>query len=436
MRDRDQDETQPSSPNNQYPPPQSPLPNQGTTKKVVQKPASLFISALRRNKVLLVILLSAAVLTTIMIGTGAFAGYFTGRQTRLEGESAQVESDINEQFNLGIVDLAEGDLELARQRLEYVLSLDPSYPGAADRMAEVLYTLYATASPTPQLLVGTPSPTFDPRPAQELFAKAENLLASRDWNNTIETLVALRKNNPAYETARVDGMLYLALRYRGVDKILSEHNLEGGIYDLALAENFSLLDVEARNTRNWARLYIIGSSFWEVFPQQAVYYFGQVASAAPYLRDASGWTARDRYREALIQYGDQLADSEEWCAALIQYEIAYSIRADEKLSKTIEAIALQCSPPTATISSPTITFTPTITGSVTTIPTITGTLFPTISTPSPTLIPSATPGQPTSTGLPPSPTPTQPQATTEIPPTPVPTDTPAPPEDPTATPTP
>jgi len=436
MRDRDQDETQPSSSNSLNTPPQSPLPNQGAARTVVKKPASIFVGGLQRNKVLLIFLLLAAVLTTITIAAGAFAGYFSGRQALDEGESAQIKSEINEQFNLGVAELAEGNLELARQRLEYVLSQDPSYPGAADRMAEVLYTLYATASPTPQLLVGTPSPTFDPRPAQELFAKAEALLANREWTNTIETLVALRKNNPAYEAARIDGMLYLALRYRGVDKILKEHNLEGGIYDLALAENFSLLDVEARNTRNWARIYVIGSSFWEVFPEQAVYYFGQVASAAPYLRDASGWTARDRYRGALIQYGNQLADSEEWCAALIQYEIAFSIRADEQLSKTIDAVALQCSPPTATIPSITITFTPTLTGSVTTFPTITGTLIPTISSPSPTFIPIDTPGQPTSTSLPPSPTPTQPQATTDVPPTPVPSDTPAPPIDPTATPTP
>lgn len=430
MQHREPDETKPTTVNNQHPAPQNSTTHQDSTKTVDRTPTSKIIRVLQRNKTLLIILVLAVLLFTFTIITGSFAGYFSGKQALLTMESAQVESTIYEQFDLGVQNLLGGDLEIARQRFEYVLSQDPSYPGAADRMAEVLTILYATATPTLIPPTGTPSPTADPRPAQDLFAKAEGLLANWEWTAAIDTLVGLRKENPSYQTARVDGMLYLALRYRGIEKILKEHNLEGGIYDLALAENFAPLDVEAGNARNWARLYIIGSSFWEAYPEQAAYYFGQVASAAPYLRDASGWTATDRYRASLIQYGDQLARNEDWCTSQVQYEIAYSIRADDNLLKKIEDVALECSPPTATIPSVTITFTPTITGSITVSPTLTGTIFP------PQLTPSPTPGSPTGTQVVPTPTPTDPPPTTEIPPTPEPSETPSPTEEPTATPTP
>jgi len=44
-------------------------------------------------------------------------------------------------------------------------------------------------------------------------------------------------------------MLFISLRQRGVDKIWKEGDLEGGIYDLALAARFAPLDVQASSSR-------------------------------------------------------------------------------------------------------------------------------------------------------------------------------------------
>ena len=54
----------------------------------------------------------------------------------------------------------------------------------------------------------------------------------------------------------MDGLLYLSLRSRGVQKIYKERNLQGGIYDLAVAEKFGPIDLEANNARNLARFYL------------------------------------------------------------------------------------------------------------------------------------------------------------------------------------
>lgn len=385
-----------------------------------------------KNRRMLFMLAAFISLLIFFTVSGGLAGYMSGQRNRQAQESSLLQSSIEQQYEMGLADLANEQYELARQRFEYVLANDPSYPGAGENLTRVLLLLHTTATPTLEPPTATPEPTLDPRPSEELFSHAEDLLANQDWNATIETLISLRKANPSLNTARVDGMLFLALRYRGLEKILGENNLEGGIYDLALAENFGPLDFEASRARTWARIYIIGSSFWEVDPEQAVYYFSQVAAAAPYLRDASGWTATDRYRAALIQYGDKLIQQEDWCSAQVQYESAYTIRADNTLLVKIEQAALACNPPTETQT--TWTVTPTTTGTITVTPT--GTLI--TATPSPSM--TATLPLPPSTATPmytmtPSATQTlEPVTTTAPPPTATPSPTSESPNNPTPTP--
>jgi hypothetical protein len=216
----------------------------------------------------------------------------------------------------------------------------------------------------------------------------------------------------------VDSLLYRALHSRGVDKIRKASNLEGGIYDLSLAEKIGPLDAIAQGWRNLARLYLIGSSFWEVYPEQAVYFFGQVASGAPFLRDASGWTARERYRASLIHYGNQLAAQGQWCAAQEQYALALAIGDDGQIQAQATEVSYQCylptqiaasqtwapsRTPTATIILPTLG--PTSTATATGLPTNQPTQDPTatqteLPTPTPTLMPTET--------VPPQPLPSEP----------------------------
>jgi tetratricopeptide (TPR) repeat protein len=354
--------------------------------------------------------LFSAVAFSGMAFLGGMGGYQNAQEQFSLLKATQGAQTLVEQYTLGVQELGTGQYDLARQRFEYVLAHDPGFPGATDKMAEVMQILYATATPTMRPPTPTLTPTRDLRPVQDLLSQAKSDFASGDWDGVVNTLVSLRQVDPKYQVVEVDRLLYLTLRNRGVDKIKKESNLEGGIYDLALAERFGPLDSEAENYRNLARIYMIGSSFWEAYPEQAVYYFRQVASAAPYLRDASGWTATERYRGALMQYGDQLAKSGDWCGAQDQYEQAISIRADASIQATAAYSALQCSPPTET--PPPITDTPTFT------PTLTATLTP-------TWLPSETPTTPAV--ISPTPTNTSAPVVTEVP---LPSDTPTPSETP------
>lgn len=378
------------------------------------------------------------ILAILMAAGGALAGYNSGQRVIHSSQAQQAAQVLKGQYNLALEDLQAGRYEVARQRLEYVITQDPSYPGAQDKLAQAMAVLYATATPTPLPPTDTPTPTRDLRPVQDLFNQAAQQIAASDWDGALNTLTSLRGADPSYQTAKVDAMIYTALRNRGVDRILKKGDLEGGSYDLALAERFGPLDVDADNVRNWARLYMYGNSFWGADPARAIYYFSQVASAAPYLTDGSGWTAMARYREVLIQYGDLLGKQGKWCDAEQQYQLAVNIRATDQLQSTLSDASEKCSPPTATeapTETPTTTPSPTIevipTEAPTTIPAATtepvATTQPTATTqPAPTTQAAST-TQPAATTEPaPSPTITatkgptatpMPTATTETPPT-------------------
>jgi hypothetical protein len=341
----------------------------------VSKPAS-------RSWMLLWVLL-AAFLVGGMVFAGGFLGYRSGSA---QVASLQVMDNLvgfQEQYYLGIQDFREGRYDLARQRFEYVIANDPGYPGAANRLEEVMRILLVTATATPSPIPATitPTPTQDFSSVEEIYQRAQDSFANGDWDAVIDTCTALRREDPTYHVVDVDSLLYRALQSRGVDKIRKASNLEGGIYDLTLAEKFGPLDAIAQGWRNLARIYLIGSSFWEVYPEQAVYFFGQVAAGAPYLRDASGWTALERYRASLIHYGNQLATQGQWCAAQEQYALALAMRDDTQIQVQATDVSYQCALPTYIAATQTYAPSQTATGAVPTFDatwTVTPTGFPTL----------------------------------------------------------
>jgi tetratricopeptide (TPR) repeat protein len=404
------DETQASVPSNEDSP-SADIPGSGSPGSVEEGKPGRSLSW----PLLIIISLSALLL---IAATSAVSGYFSGINERTNFEVTQVAMQVEEQYQLGLEDMQAKRYELARQRFEYVIKLDPNYPGVTEQLAMVLLEINTTATPT---LVPTPTltPTPDMRGAGELYSQSQLLLADGKWTEAIDTLLKLRKDEPDYQTIKVDSMLYVALRNRGVDRILREGDLEGGTYDLALAEKFGPLDVEASNMRTWADLYKTGASFWGLDWGQSAYYFGQIIIVAPNLRDNTNMTAAERFRIATIKYGDFLAANKEWCLAQEQYEAAFSLGSDPSVEPTADWVTKRCTnskndnqnnqpPPPPPESTPTQEVVPSESPSV---------------EPPPTQPP---PTQPAPT----QPPPTQPPATTEPPAAttqpPAPTDTPQP----------
>jgi tetratricopeptide (TPR) repeat protein len=338
--------------------------------------------------------LGVFVLLLIALGS-VYLGYQSAIQQRLGYQSTQVAAEAQAQFDLAVQDQQAGHYDLARQRYEYVMQIDPNFPGITEKLAEVIVAMISTATPT---VAPTPTltPTLDTRGREELFTQAQASLLAGDWSTAIDTLLILRKRDATFMAVKVDGMIFVALRNRGVDKIASQADLEGGTYDLALAERFGPLDVEARNWRDWATLYVRGASFWDVDWAQAVYYFAQLVQIAPNLVDGSGYTAYERNILALLGYGDWYARQGMYCEAQQQYEAALSIRDDPVARPTADFASQKCQEANTVVSTPMILNTPTPTATLEFIP-VENTPTPTATQEIPIETPTATPESPTPT---------------------------------------
>lgn len=274
----------------------------------------------------------------LVVVVSSLWGFQNGRTVKYIRGTVTVRLYLEQQYGLALDEMAGGDYNLAYQRLQYIHQQDPNFSEANEALEQVAAILGEVTPVVSESQGATPTATLDPRPAQQLFDLALNYYAGGQWDLTLQTISSLRQANPDFRAIEVDGMVYGALRNRGVDKILNQGELEGGLYDFSLAENFGPIDRDAEIYRGWARLYMQGNGFWMAYPDIALEYYGQVAAAAPGLHDLSGMSAFYRYWQSLIQYADQLAASGDWCQAWDYYDEALRANNDGEVdSKSIEA---------------------------------------------------------------------------------------------------
>jgi len=280
----------------------------------------------------------------LLIGLGAFGGYSSGIGDRQSAERAVITKQLSEQYTFALVDIESGRYEAAIQRLEFIIANDPSFPGVMEKLTEVMVI---SSIPTP-----TATPTLTATPdfsgAESAYQRAQQLINAQDWPGALAALDTIRKLDTTYKTAQVDGMYYFALRNYGHTLITKDGNLEGGIYQLTLAERFGPLDNTAVGLREGARTYIIGASFWELDWQQAAAYFSVVGNGWPAMWDGT-MTASKRLYIASMRYGDDLYNRQAFCEAYDQYKIALAIaELDSDAARNSVDAFNQCFPPTAT----------------------------------------------------------------------------------------
>jgi len=287
----------------------------------------------------------------IILILAVLGGYGSGISIRRDTQTSVLAQQLGQQFQFALVDMQFGRYANARQRFEFIISNDPSYPGAQQKLTEVLVLINVpTPTITPSL---TPTPDFTG--AEQAFTRAQQLIATQDWTGAISALDQMRKLDPKYQTSLVDGMYYFALRNYGYSQITQQGNLEGGIYQLTLAERFGPLDRDSNGLREGARYYLIGASFWELDWEQTLFYFYQVYRGWSGLWDGT-MTASERYWFASMRYADQLVGEEQFCDAVSYYESAQAIAPlDSQAAEGYELAFSTCFPPTEAVT-PTATF--------------------------------------------------------------------------------
>jgi hypothetical protein len=295
-------------------------------------------------------LLLGAMALIILVGLGGLGGYQQAIGDRTSAQATVVSKQLTEQYALALMDIDAGHYGAAQQRLEYIIQNNPSFPQAGQKLSEVLVLM---TIPTATLV-----PTFTPTPdlsgVEEIFQRAQQYLNIQDWPNTLANLDSLRRKDPTYRAAEVDGMYYFSLRNYGYDLITKQGNLEGGIYQLTLAERFGPLDSTTNGMREGARLYILAASFWDLDWKNANLFFSQLYLGWPSMWDGS-MTASERYRIASMRYGDELFAQESWCQAVEQYKAAQMLGELDDISlRNANRAYAQCYPATEPATIPTI----------------------------------------------------------------------------------
>jgi hypothetical protein len=304
-------------------------------------------------------LLGIFLLIILTMAISAAGGYLVGNKQGEQSRTDAIQQVTDEQFQLALDDIEAGRYENARQRLEYVSRLDPSYPGVAEKLAEIFLILNPPTATA--VVLNTPTPNLSP--VIDLFDQAVAAIREENWSLAIETLLLLRAKDPSYRSIDVDGLMFDALRNRGVQRISKEGQLEEGIYDLSRAELFGPLDRDADNWRSWAELYLLANSYMGLDWAKASYYFSQLYAIAPYLKNDTYL----KYATSARAYGEQLIAEKDPCAAQIQYEQSLLAWENAELFPTATKAAEACltatapapAPPPATEETPMTEETPT-----------------------------------------------------------------------------
>jgi tetratricopeptide (TPR) repeat protein len=280
-------------------------------------PVSEPVPARKRRISLVWIFLGALIL---IVAAGSIAGYFSGQSVYAARQQADLLTFDLEQFQLAKTDIASGQYRRAVERLESILKNEPDFPGAEELKTQALAAMNATPTPFPTA-TPVPSPTPDAPRAEQLLAKAAQQFTDQQYAEMISTLLTLKVEIPGYRPERVDGLLWVALRYNGVHLIKDTNRLTEGMYYLDLAANYAPLDREAEEQINFA------TNFLALY-QSAYYYrnkdiekswklFDQVVGIRPYYSD----TLIKDFADILVQNGDALVNDDA-CAAWWYYEQA------------------------------------------------------------------------------------------------------------------
>jgi tetratricopeptide (TPR) repeat protein len=294
------------------------------------QPASASRGA-RTPRLVSVLGLVFAVVLLAVIGGAAWAGYQAGQTDRDNQARATLAVDLQHQFELGLADLSAGRYDLAVVRFEYVLGLDPDYPGVREKLAEALAGLNVTATPPPP----TAPPVTGETPA-DILAAAQAYADAGNWDGVIAQITRLHGVDAGYERLQADGLLFTALRGRGLARIQGDE-MEAGIFDLDQAAAFRPLDAEATSFRAWARLYLAARSYWGVDWVTTVDILRQLYVLAPNFKD----TTQLLY-QATLQAADQFNLAGDVCMAANYYAASQEVFVDDAIAEKMTLALTNC----------------------------------------------------------------------------------------------
>ncbi len=241
----------------------------------------------------------------LAVVAGSVAGYQAGKTLLATRQETQLQAWDTEQFILAGTDFTSGNYSLALNRLDAVLKNEPDFPDAAKLREQVLAAMNTTPTPLPTS-TPVPSPTPDAPRAEQMLTQAKQQFTDKNYTEMIKTLLTLKVEIPTFQPERVDGLIWVALRFNGVNLLKNTSRLTEGMYYLDLASNYAPLDQEALDqlaaARNFLAVYQGAYYFRNKDIEVSLKFFNIAYSIRPYYTDR----LITDYVDVIVQNADEM----------------------------------------------------------------------------------------------------------------------------------
>jgi TolB protein len=166
-------------------------------------------------------------------------------------------------------------------------------------------------------------------------AAAASVKAGR-WQEALVNLTSLQKVDPLYRSTEVADLLYQTYMSLAAEQENVE-NLEGALQYYEKALLLRPDSVEVQRERKLISSYLDVLTYSDADWPRAIELLETLYTEDPQYRDVEA-----RLQDAHAAFGDQLADQQQWCLALDEYEAALSVRNQADLAQKRSAAQVQC----------------------------------------------------------------------------------------------
>ncbi len=274
------------------------------------------------------------ILIIVAIAGLGVAGIYYGLQDRAQIERQAAE----EHYQKGLEHLGQGELEIAIAEFELVARLNPQHEYVSEKLSEARQRLAARPSATPISHVD----------AKDVYLSELRMAQKQgDWPKVFDLAERLLALDPTYHRDEIDEVLFEAFRSNAL-AMVEQDRLEEAIrlFDRALALQPD--NAEIARERQLAALYMAAIGYWKADWAKAIENLSAAYRLSPDYKDV-----RQRLHEAYVNYGDQLAQKQNWCGAEQQYARAIEIASSQAVNAKRQDSLKRCSGATPVPSGPT-----------------------------------------------------------------------------------
>ena len=299
----------------------------------------------RRPRLLVRILGLMMIITAVLLvwyPIVGYIGYQQGQELLQEKRVNTLTDQINTQLGLARQNINDGQYNLARTRLDWVLEHAPNNPEVPILLADIDKRLNinptveakstATATPIP---LPTPTPGLIGDPGDEL-ARIERVVQNENWEDAIKALTAFQFQYPNVNRETTDRLLYDAYIARGLE-VVEGDQVELGLAYFSEAEKLGDLPQEALDYQLWAELYMSGIAYYGVNWDIAAFNFRELCLSAPFFQDSCSLL-----QQSLVNQAGVFAYNLDWCPAEFYYREAASYGADSLLNNNLGEARANC----------------------------------------------------------------------------------------------